>query len=95
LGTLELIKDYFGAGGIYKTNSAYNYEVGSYKICFESIIPFFTKHPFPAACLKAAHYSTWAEIVGIMYSGKHLTDKKLEIEKLKSTLNKYKNKNEE
>lgn len=56
---LELIKAYFGVGGIHKIGSAYNYEVGSYKNCFESIIPFFTKYPFPSVCLKATNFEIW------------------------------------
>jgi hypothetical protein len=65
-------------------------KLGHIKI--ESIIPFFTKYPFPSVCLKATHFAIWAEIVEIMHSKEHLRalDKKLHVKKLILRLNKYK-----
>ena len=91
---LELIKAYFGVGGIYKNGSVYNYEVGSYNMCFEYILPFFTEYPLPSVCLKAFHFGMWKEGLEIMYSGKHLTCKKLYVNKLILRINKYKSDND-
>jgi len=90
---LSIIKDYLGVGGVYKINeAAYNYELGSYKTCFETIIPFFVQNPLPSVCLKAHNFELWKEIVEIMYAREHLTCKSLRIQELICKLNKYKNK---
>lgn len=57
LALLELIKIYFGTGKIYnKSDSTCNYEVSSYKINYEIILPFFIKYPLPSVCLKAINF---------------------------------------
>lgn len=57
LALLELIKIYLGTGKIYKNgDSAYNYEVSSYKINNDIILPFFIKYPLPSVCLKATNF---------------------------------------
>jgi hypothetical protein len=67
LALLELIKIYFGTGKIYKKgDSTYNYEVSSYKINNEIILPFFIKYPLPSLCLKATNFLIWKQIIEIM-----------------------------
>ena len=83
LALLNLIKSYLGVGGVYKNGeAAYNYEVASYKTCFETIIPFFVKNPLPPVCLKAFNFGLWKEIVEIMYTKEHLTCKNLRVQEL-------------
>lgn len=67
MALLELIKIYFGTGKIYKKgDSTYNYEVSSYKINNEIILPFFIKYPLPSLCLKATNFLIWKQIIEIM-----------------------------
>jgi hypothetical protein len=91
LNLLKIIKLYLGdLGGIYKiSKSAYNYEVSSYKSCFENIIPFFIKNPLPSVCLKSSNFLIWKEIIEIMISKEHLTSKKSYVKSLINKLNKY------
>lgn len=90
LALLDLIKTYLGVGGVYKSGKAsYNYEVASYKTCFETIIPFLVKNPLPPVCLKASNFLLWKEIVEIIYAKEHLTCKSLDVQEIISRLNKY------
>lgn len=72
LALLELINIYFGTGKIYKKgDSTCNYEISSYKINYEIILPFFKKYPLPSVCLKAINFLIWKQIIEIMNLGLH------------------------
>ena len=91
---LEHIAAFLGTGAVYKVgNSAYNYEISSYKKNYEIILPFFNKNPLPNLSLKAKNFYIWKQILEIMNLGLHKgntnPDKKLELDKLISSINKY------
>lgn len=53
LELLKVIKSHFGdIDSIYKNGSSYNYEVSSYKDCYNYILPFFLENPIPSIDLK-------------------------------------------
>jgi len=91
LALLELINIYFGTGKIYKKgDSTYNYEVSSYKINHEIILPFFIKYPLPSVCLKAINFFIWKQIIEIMKLGLHKkgSEHRSELDELIDKLNK-------
>jgi len=91
LALLELIKIYLGTGKIYKNgDSAYNYEVSSYKINNDIILPFFIKYPLPSVCLKATNFLIWKQIIEIMEKGLHKkgSEHRSELDELIDKLNK-------
>lgn len=91
LELLKVIKSYFGEiGGIYKNGGSYNYEVGSYKDCYNFILPFLLNNPIPYVSLKYKNFKIWEEILNILISGEHNSEIGVtKINALLSTLNKY------
>jgi len=90
LGLLEAINNYFGGvGSLHKNGVAFNYEVGSYKDCYNYILPFFFEHPIPSVAIKFKNFKVWKQIVEIMNSGDHKNEVgMLQINKLLLELNK-------
>ena len=68
----------------------YNYEVSSYKINHEIILPFFIKYPLPSVCLKAINFFIWKQIIEIMKLGLHKkgSEHRSELDELIDKLNK-------
>jgi hypothetical protein len=57
LNSLEAIKNYFGGiGSISKNGGAFNYEVGSYKDCYNIILPFFVEQTIPSISIKTHNF---------------------------------------
>jgi len=57
LKLLEVIKNYFGGiGSISKNGGAFNYEVSSYKDCYNFILPFFIEHTIPSIAIKSHNF---------------------------------------
>jgi hypothetical protein len=91
LELLKVIKSYFGGiGGINKNGDCYNYEVGSYKDCYNYILTFLLENSIPSEALKYQNFKIWEEILSIVVSGDHNTETGISrINALLSTLNKY------
>ena len=91
LELLKVIKSHFGdIGGIYKNGDSFNYEVGSYKDCYNYILPFLLENPIPSVSLKYKNFKIWEEILNTLISGTHKTEIGVsQINALLSTLNKY------
>jgi hypothetical protein len=66
---LKKVRDFFGVGSIYKTNSHVSYEVGSLRDIYYIIIPFFEKHP---PLIKREEFEVWKSIVKRLWNGEHL-----------------------
>lgn len=54
---LEAIRNYLGGiGSISKNGGTFNSEVGSYKDCYNFIVPFFIEHTIPSVTVKYQNF---------------------------------------
>lgn len=96
LSALELIKDYFDCGKLYCNRRHDNHQENLYRYCVRNredltckVIPFFEKYPLLTA--KSNDYGIFAEVVGMMNKGEHLTeDGFAKIQKLAAMTNRRK-----
>ena len=93
---LEKIKDFFGAGGIYKNRryddhreDIYRYCVRSRKDLLAKVCPFFDEHPLMTD--KSYDYQVFRQVLRMMEQGEHLTEQGFaKIKDLAATTNRRK-----
>ncbi len=71
LGILELLKDFFGVGIIYKNQKSARYRVTKLGDLLDVIIPHFTAYPLLS--YKWVTYTLWVRCITIIATGSHST----------------------